>query len=193
MEYHDIISHLERQVQLTPQKWEVFFAHFEARKLEKNDFLCVAGDEQVRFVLVKSGCIMTYYTDREGQMHVLQFGTEMWWTGDLEAFTQNKPSRYNIKAVAPSEVLLISRAGFEELLAKLPAFERYFRILFQNALISHQKRIIRNISYSADEKYAEFTQTYPHLWLLVPQKYIASYMGMTPEFLSKIRRQWAGK
>jgi len=184
-----IQQHIGKQVQLQEQEWEIFFAHFEYRSLARNELLCVAGDELVHFVLVESGCLMTYFTDREGHIHVMQFGTDMWWTGDLEAFTRGTGSRYSIKALMPSEVWLITRTGFEALVRRLPQLERYFRSLFQNALIAHQKRIIRNISYTAEEKYAEFIRTYPQVWQLVPQKYIASFMGITPEFLSKLRRQ----
>ena len=130
---------------------------------------------------------MTYYEDANADPHVLQFGQKNWWTGDLEAFTNGGESFYTIKAILPSEVLELSYDSFVGLCAAHPVFDRFFRIIFQNSLISHQKRIMRNISSSAEERYDAFTDNFPKLELTVPQKYIASYLGITPEFLSKMR------
>jgi CRP-like cAMP-binding protein len=134
---------------------------------------------------------MTYFKDRNDHIHAIQFGQEMWWTGDLDAIFNEHSSSYSVKAVAPADVYLLTKEDFDDINQEHPAFERYFRILFQNALISHQKRIIRNISFTAEEKYLEFVKIHPRLELIVPQKYIASYMGITPEFLSKLKRKLA--
>ena len=168
---------------------DVFFELAELQKVKKNQHITGQGDSHVPFILVKEGCLMTYHTDREGDLHVLQFGLPMWWTGDLEAFFQNKSSIYSIKAITDSEVYLLSQENFEELLKRSPAMERYYRILFQNALVSHQKRIMRNIAFTAEERYKAFVETFPKLELLVAQKYIASYLGITPEFFSKMKRR----
>lgn len=168
---------------------DVFFELAELRKVKKNQYITRQGDQHVPFVLVKEGCLMTYHTDRAGDLHVLQFGLPMWWTGDLEAFFQSKPSIYSVKAVIDSEVYLLSQNNFDELLKRSPGMERYYRILFQNALVSHQKRIMRNISYTAEERYLAFKETFPKMELLVAQKYIASYLGITPEFFSKMKKK----
>jgi len=136
---------------------------------------------------------MTFYSDKDCDPHVMQFGREMWWTGDLQAFVENTPSLYSIKALVDSEVAMLEKEKFDQLCREAPAFERYFRILFQKSLVSHQKRIIRNISNTAEEKYEQFLKSHPGLELTVPQKHIASYLGITPEFLSKIRKKRVGK
>ena len=134
---------------------------------------------------------MTYYEDKNADPHVLQFAQKLWWTGDLEAFRSLGPSFYSIKAITNSSIMAISYPEFEELCLSYPVFERFFRIIFQNSLVSHQKRIMRNISSTAEERYEAFIKNYPRLELTVPQKYIASYLGITPEFLSKLRSRRA--
>jgi CRP-like cAMP-binding protein len=113
---------------------------------------------------------MTYFKDRNDHIHAIQFGQEMWWTGDLDAIFNEHSSSYAVKAIVASEVCLLTKEDFDDINQEHPAFERYFRILFQNALISHQKRIIRNISFTAEEKYLEFVKIHPRLELIVPQK-----------------------
>jgi CRP-like cAMP-binding protein len=112
-----------------------------------------------------------------------------WWTGDLHSFTEQVPSIYSTRALADSEVLYLPKADMDRLLAEVPKFERFFRILFQNSLVTHQQRIIQNFSANAEERYENFRKKYPSLEQYVPLKYIASYLGFTPEFLSKIRRK----
>ena len=189
MTQEEITEHLAKTIGTTLEDVEAFFSLAEARSLRKNEYITVQGDHHVPFVLVKTGCLMTYHTDRNGDIHVLQFGTDMWWTGDLEAFFKDTPSLYAVKAVMDSEVYLLSKRNFEELLKRSPSMERYYRILFQNALVSHQKRIMRNISFTAEERFKAFKEAFPKLELLVAQRYIASYLGITPEFLSKMKRK----
>jgi len=191
MTQEEITSHFIEKASLSANALSNFFENAELISLDKNQHLIKSGSSPVHFVLVKSGCLMTYFKDRNEQVHAIQFGQEMWWTGDLDAIFNQHASNYAIKALVPSEVYLLSKEKFEDLNQKHPAFESYFRVLFQNALISHQKRIIRNISYTAEEKYLEFVKLHPRLELIVPQKYIASFMGITPEFLSKLKRKIA--
>lgn len=164
-----------------------FFALADFKKVKKNTKITEAGDLNVCLIYIKEGYLMTSFTDSKGQSRVIQFGMANWWTGDLAAFTSGRPSFYSIKTLTDASVYLFKPEVIETETKKNHKFERYFRKIFQNALVSHQKRIIRNISYSAEEKYHEFNKLYQGLELTVPQKYIASYLGITPEFLSKIR------
>ncbi len=191
MDKEEIANALQEKVKLSAADLKFFFEIAELKQYSKNEHLVRTGDENVVFVLIKKGCLMTYFKDRQDHLHAIQFGQEMWWTGDLDAFFNQQVSKYGIKALTDVEVYLLNRDNFELINNRSPAFESYFRILFQNALISHQKRIIRNISYTAEEKYLEFVDLHPRLELIVPQKYIASYMGITPEFLSKLKRKLA--
>lgn len=189
MTEEEIVKNLFEKIGVESCDVDAFFDLAEAKSVKKNEYITAQGDHHVPFILVKTGCLMTYHTDRNGDIHVLQFGTDMWWTGDLEAFFKDTPSIYAVKAVMDSEVYLLSKKNFEELIKRSPAMERYYRILFQNALVSHQKRIMRNISYTAEERFKAFKETFPKLELLVAQRYIASYLGITPEFLSKMKRK----
>lgn len=158
-------------------------------KLRQGEFIEEAGEVSKYFINVTSGCLMTYFTDKEANDHVIQFATSGWWTGDLNSFTKAQPSIYSTRALVDSEILLLPKKEMDELLTRYPKFERYFRILFQNSLITHQQRIIRNLSMPAEGRYQYFLEKYPTLEQFVQQKYIASYLGITPEFLSKIRRK----
>lgn len=191
MNQNEIAKAFQEKVKLSASDLDLFFQKAELKTYSKNEHLVKTGDQNVVFFLIKSGCLMTYFKDRQEQIHAIQFGQEMWWTGDLDAYFNEKPSKYGVKALSEVEVYFLTKESFEKINQISPAFESYFRILFQNALISHQKRIIRNISYTAEEKYLEFVKLYPKLELIVPQKYIASYMGITPEFLSKLKRKLA--
>lgn len=162
-------------------------------KVKQNEFIENTNEVTRYFINVIEGCLMTYYTDREANDHVLQFATVGWWTGDLNSFTNATPSIYSTKALVDSSVLLIPKVQMDELLEKYPKFEKYFRIIFQNSLIAHQQRILRNLSVSAEGRYQYFLEKYPTLEQFVPQKHIASYLGITPEFLSKIRRKMMEK
>ncbi|HET8861349.1 Crp/Fnr family transcriptional regulator [Marivirga sp.] len=191
MTQDEVAKYLKEKAGLSSAHLDYFFEKAKLKSLPKNIHLIRNGEYSVHFVLIKTGCLMTYFKDPNEHVHAIQFGQEMWWTGDLDAIFNQHPSNYAIKALTPSEVYLLSKEDFEDLNQKHPAFESYFRKLFQNALISHQKRIIRNISFTAEEKYLEFVKLHPRLELIVPQKYIASYMGITPEFLSKLKRKLA--
>jgi len=193
MIHEDILENFRTYVPFTKEEVKDFFGKAKHVKYHKNEVL-VEKDTQVSpFIYIRKGCLMTYYTDGKKFNHVIQFGLDKWWTGDLQSFMQGTPSNYTIKAMSDTEVWTLDKNAFESLCADQPVFERYFRIIFQNSLISHQKRIIRNISYSAEEKYLTFIKNYPKLELLIAQKYIASYLGITPEFLSMIRRKLANK
>jgi CRP-like cAMP-binding protein len=132
---------------------------------------------------------MTYFTNKSGNDQVIQFSTSGWWTGDLSSLTSGKSSSYSTHALTSCELLLLPKLRMDELLDRHPIFEKYFRIIFQNSLITYQNRIIQAFTHTADDRYANFQEQYPQLEQFVPLKYIASYLGITPEFLSKIRRK----
>ena len=157
----EIARYLKNKADLNAADLDYLFEKAEFKSLQKNEHLIRTGDHKVHFVLIQSGCLMTYFKDQSEHVHAIQFGQEMWWTGDLDAIFNSHPSNYAIKALTHSEVYLLSKENFEDLNKKHPSFESYFRGLFQNALISHQKRIIRNISYTAEEKYLEFVKASP--------------------------------
>jgi CRP-like cAMP-binding protein len=187
MNVENLPDYFARYTQIEQGGLDAFIRLANTRAVKKNGYLIKAGEKPANLILILSGCLMTYLQDREMNPHVLQFGIEEWWTGDLEAFAHSGASGYSIKAMLDSEVLELPYDAFNELCSAYSGFERLFRIIFQNSLVSHQKRIMRNISASAEERYDTFRTNYPKLELIIPQKYIASYLGITPEFLSKLR------
>jgi CRP-like cAMP-binding protein len=191
MQTAHILSSINRHIPLDQAESEYLSSLLLPQKVKQGDFIETAGELTRFFIYVNSGCLMTYYTDKDAFDHVIQFATTGWWTGDLHSFTKQVPSIYSTRALADSEVLLLPKNSMDQLLEKFPRFERYFRIIFQNSLITHQQRIIMSYSATADERYLQFREKYPTLEQFVPQKYIASYLGITPEFLSKIRRKLA--
>ena len=184
-----ILSHITRHVTLTKAEEDFFISILLPVKLKQGEFVEKGGEITYNFVHVNSGCLMTYFTDKERDDQVIQFATSGWWTGDLHSLTTQQPSIYTTRAIADSEILLLPKVRMEELLERYPVFERYFRIMFQNSLVTHQNRIIEAFAFTAEDRYTNFQKKYPQLEQFVPLKYIASYLGITPEFLSKIRRR----
>lgn len=192
MDTSGIIAQLERHIVLDEKEKLSFTSMLIPAKLKQGEFVETVGKVTSNFIHVNSGCLMTYFTDPAGSDHVIQFALAGWWTGDLHSFTKEEPSIYSTRALTDSEVFYLPKGDMEALLEKFPKLERYFRILFQNSIVSHQHRLIQNFSVTADQRYENFSKRYPSLEQYVPLKYIASYLGITPEFLSKIRRKRSG-
>ncbi|MEX0685092.1 MAG: Crp/Fnr family transcriptional regulator [Balneolales bacterium] len=193
LKLEDFHANLGRYIKISEEESGYIFSRLDSSKIPNRQFLLKQGELCTSFNMVTSGCLCNYFTDDHDIDHVLQFATKMWWTADLNSLMNNKPSKYNIRAVGDSTVLQLTRNTWDELNDVIPQFERYFRLIFQNALIAHQKRIIQNISETAEQNYLKFRENYPEVEQMVPQKYIASYLGITPEFLSKIRRELASR
>ncbi|MCB0494025.1 MAG: Crp/Fnr family transcriptional regulator [Cyclobacteriaceae bacterium] len=193
MDAFHLLKSISKHITLDAEEEKYLKSILLPMTMKQNEFIENTNEVTRYFINVNEGCLMTYYTDKEANDHVLQFATAGWWTGDLNSFTNGAPSIYSTKALTDSKVLLIPKIQMDELLKRFPKFEKYFRIIFQNSLITHQQRILRNLSMSAEERYQYFLQKYPTLEQFVPQKHIASYLGITPEFLSKIRRKMMEK
>lgn len=191
MDTAGIIAQLKRHIPLEEKEKLYFSSILIPARLKQGDFAETAGKVTSSFIYINSGCLMSYFTDAEGHDHVIQFAMAGWWTGDLHSFTKQEPSIYSTRALTDSEVFYLPQDDMERLLEKFPKLERYFRILFQNSVVAHQHRLIQNFSVTAEIRYDQFQQRYPTLEQYVPLKYIASYLGITPEFLSKIRKRRA--
>lgn len=192
MTSEELIDQLSRYVMLTAEEAEAFLQRVEKLTFAKKEVLIEAGQLVDTFYWVQSGCIMAFHRDADGQEHALQFAVSKWWTADLGGFTNQKPAEHTLIALDDSEVFAIKRSDFDTLLATYPVYERYFRKIFQNALIAHQQRILNNIALNAEERYEQFLAAYGAVEQWAAQKHIASYLGITPEFLSKLRRRRIG-
>ena len=142
---------------------------------------------------VNKGCLRAYTVDEQGQEHIAMFGIEGWWISDMYSFLTNTPATQNIDALEDSEVLSIEKSDLEKLYDHVPKFNRFFLKLLQNAFVAHQRRILAANSQTAEEQYLDFITRYPSLEQRVPQHQIASYLGMSPETISRIRRQRSQK
>jgi CRP-like cAMP-binding protein len=179
------------KITLTEEEFNLCKTLFSPKKLRKKQSILQEGDIGRYNIFVTKGLLRSYTIDEKGNEHILQFALEGWWTADLYSFFTGEPSLFNIEALEDSELLLINHTDWESLLQKLPAFERYFRILIQNNLIATQRRLMESLSETAERKYLKFMKTYPESIQRVPQHMIASYLGITRETLSRLRRDIA--
>lgn len=165
----------------------------QIKKLKKHQFLLQEGDVWKYHAFVTKGCLRTYSLDEKGREHILNFAVENWWTGDRESLTSGEASVFNIDALENSELILISKNNFDHLCAEIPAFNDMVNAVLQKSFLAAQSRIHTFISLTAEEKYSKFLEKYPHLPMRVPQGMIASYIGITPETLSRLRRKTVKK
>jgi CRP-like cAMP-binding protein len=159
----------------------------EYRKVPKKTRLLQAGDICNFEAYVNKGCIREYIIDENGVEVTLQFAVEDWWVSDLASFQDQNPCTMYIETLEDCELLVLTRDSKERLLIEVPKLERMFRLMLQRHLTVVQKRLFKTISTTAMEKYLEFINRYPSIPQRVPQHYIASYLGISPEFLSKLR------
>lgn len=181
-----IIDNVCRFIDLTELEIQKYISLLTEVKVKKKAFLMQAGDVAKYEYFIAKGCLKVYTLDEDGSPHISMFAVEDYWTGDMSSFMTKEPSRYFIKATEDSELLGISRANYDLLFQEIPKFERFYRILYQKSLISYIRRSNHGISLTAEERYIEFKTKYPNVINRITQKDLAAYIGITPEFMSKI-------
>ncbi len=191
MPHEKFLTYLARYISLTPEEENVVISKLQSRKYLKGQYVVQQGDVSRAESFVLSGCTKTFYVDKSGQEHIVLFSIEDWWTGDIGSFITQSPADYNVQCLEDSELLQFSFQAMEELCAELHKMERFFRLLMQNALVAAQKRIVGISSLTAKERFLEFRKSYPQMEQRIPQYMIASYLGITKEFLSKVKSQLA--
>ena len=182
-----LLSYFDRSIPLNTEEKELVRAKFHPRLFRKKQFVLQEGDVCTQFNFVIRGCLRTYKIDEKGNTHILQFATENYWINDLGSFHGVKPSALNIDALEDTVVLQISRDDLISLYKEAPKFDRIFRVLIENGFIHLQERLLQNISSTAEERYQSFLELYPHLTNRIAQVQIAAFLGVTPEFLSRLR------
>ena len=187
--YEQLRKKFDEIVELSDEEFEFCKTLFQHKKLRKKQFLLQEGEVSRYTVFVERGLLRSFYIDNKGSEHILQFAMDGWWMGDLYSFFTGEPGMYNFEALEDSEVLLITQQSWDLLLEKVPKLERFFRILIQNNLIATQRRLIGSFSETADVKYEKLMASFPDCFQKVPQHMIASYLGITRETLSRIRKQ----
>ncbi len=187
--YETLIKNLGKYVDLTEVEIGVIERLFSFKKFRKKQYILQEGDITRYETFIVKGVTRTYEVDEKGQEHVLQFGLEDWWVGDLNSFLSETPTKYNIDCIEETEVLQITKENLEILYQEVPKMERHFRIMIQNAFMASNKRVSSALAKSASEQYEEFIAKYPQIEQRVPNHQIASYLGITPQSLSRIRSQ----
>lgn len=185
-----ILSNIARFISLSDDEAQHFISLLTTRKLKRKQFLLQENEICEHSAFVTAGCLRSYSLDPNGFEHVLQFAPPDWWMADMYSLLSHKPGHLNIEALEESEVLLLSKTDQETLYHDIPKFERFFRIITENSLVSNRQRVLDNMSLTAQERYALFCNRYPSLIERLPQKQVAAYIGVTPEFLSKLKADW---
>lgn len=181
------LDNMRRHVRLSEEEEALVLSKLRPVRLKRREHLLKQGQVARDLAFVIEGCLRAYALDDNGFEHILQFAPSGWWISDMSSVISKRESLLNVDAIKPSEILLLSREDQLALFDEVPRLERYFRVLTENGLVSSRMRLIENLSLTARQRYQRFCQTYPNLINEIPQKYIASFIGVTPEFLSKIR------
>ena len=189
MSFDLLISNFSRHISLTEEEIELFTSLLKQKSLASGEFLLREGDVCKYETFVIKGCLKTYYLDENGFEHIIDFSIEEWWADDLYSLFTQTASKSNIKAIEDTDILQISKRDLELSYQKIPKLERFFRILFQNAYINQREQINLALSASAEERYVLFLKKKPYAEKRFSQKDIASYLGITPQFLSTLKKK----
>ncbi|MEM8522593.1 Crp/Fnr family transcriptional regulator [Flavobacterium sp. PL12] len=187
--FQQLFDSIQEKVTLTPAEKEICKTFFIPKKLRKKQTLLQEGDICIHNAFVEKGIMRSFFTDEKGNEHIVQFAIEGWWITDLSSFLTKSNSIYTIEALEDCELLLLTMEARENLIDIIPMFERYQRLLLQNAYIANQARINSALTETAEEKYIKVGLAYPGIIKRVPQHMIASYLGLKPETLSRVRKQ----
>jgi len=188
MNLSPIIEHFSNYTPLDDLEIIELKSKIREKKVKRRHFILQEGDVCKHVSFVVNGCFKMYKVDNKGSEHNLQFSIENGWIADLGSFYTNQPSELYIEALEPSTILQITHDDMIYLYTNYPKFDKIFRVLIENAFIKIQKRVLQNISSTAEERYLDFLKNYPNLFNRISNVQIASYIGVTPEFLSKIRK-----
>lgn len=186
-----LLDYFDRLIHLNKEEKELVVQKFRPRLYRKKQYVLQEGDVCMQMNFVMRGCLRMYKIDDKGNTHILQFASENNWITDLGSFYTEKPSELTIDALEDTMLLLIGHDDLITLYTQAPKFHRIFRVLIENSYVSLQKRLLQTISSTAEDRYQYFIDTYPHLVNRLPQTQIASFLGITPEFLSRLRNKKA--
>ena len=189
--FDEINAHVSRCGSFSTADLEIFNTLLEPKSVRKKTMLLQEGDICNFEAYIKKGCARSYYIDENGFELTMEFAVEDWWVSDVSSFHEHLPSNMFIETLEDCELLVLNPGTKELLLQQVPGFERFFRILIQRHMTVVQNRLYQTIAWPAQDRYLQFLKTYPQIPQRVAQHYIASYLGISPEFLSKIRTKMA--
>ncbi|KQB39502.1 Crp/Fnr family transcriptional regulator [Flavobacterium aquidurense] len=182
-----VLQNIAKHISLDENEISYFLSILKEKKYPKKSMILKEGEICKTINFVQSGILRAFYRDQEGKESTIMFAISDWWITDMACFINQQPAILNIETIEDSLVFFLQKEDLDELYIKIPKFERFFRIIMQNAYIREQLRVIQNLSLSAEQRYYIFLEKYPQVAKQVTQKQIASYLGITPEFLSMIR------
>ena len=182
MKYENFLNHINQKVSLTAEEVSLLVSKLKLRTYLKGQYIVQEGDIATYQTFILSGKVRTFYLDEHGYEHIIAFGIENWWIGDICSFTTQTPAEFNTQCLEKTIVVQISYDNMEQLYTAIPKLDRYFRLIIQKAYGNMSKRIVRNHSLSAKERYLLFIKSYPEITQRVPEDMIAFYIGITKEF-----------
>ncbi len=182
-----ILQNIAKHVNLTLEEQELFLSKTETHFYKSKTILLSAGEVSKSTCFVNSGILRSFTINDNIIEHVLHFACEGWWIGDMYSYLSEKTGNLFIEVLEDAEVVVISKENHQVLYAAIPKLERFFRVLAENSLVAHQERLMDNLSLSSEQRFEKMCQKYPSLIQKVAQKHLASYIGVTPEFFSKMK------
>jgi CRP-like cAMP-binding protein len=185
--FANLLLHIEKFVALGEEEKAKLIQYLNHKKLKKKELLLKEGQVCTANYFISKGCMRMYYINNKGIEQTTHFAIENWWMADYHSLDRQIPSQFYIQVIETCEIILLERRIEEELLLKVPALERYFRLIFQKTVAASQLRIKYIDDFTGEERYRHFNSNFPEFVQRVPQYMLASYLGFTPEFLSKIR------
>ena len=185
--YAPLLQHIRKFVELNTEEETILLTYLTHKKLKKKEFLLEQGQICSGNYFILNGCFFLFMIDESGSEQVVQFGIENWWITDYVSMDSQKPSNFNIRAIEDSTVAVLEKSRQDDLFREIPQLERYFRVILQRAFSATLQRIQFIFTMSGEERYRHFNHLFPAFVQRVPQYILASYLGFTPEFLSKIR------
>jgi len=192
-DFAPLINYISRYVTLNEEELAFFTSFLKIKKIRKKQLLVQPGFVCTHKSYVVKGALRAYLVDSEGKEHTLAFAVEDWWISDFSSLIYQEPATLFVEALEDSELIQISYAAEQIFLEKIPKLEKFERVITQRSLAFQQKRLLAGFTQTAEERYDEFISKYPHIASRVPQYALASYLGFTTEYLSKIRNRKAGK
>jgi CRP-like cAMP-binding protein len=187
--FDNLFYHIELKIHLTDQEKAIIQTFLVPKKLKSKQYLLQQGDHCKSFTFVSKGLLKSYNVDEKGNEHISVFAWEGWWVSDMPSFFTGKEATLNIGAMESSELLTITLVNYNLLLDQVPVMERYFRMLYQNSLLTKDLRLMSAATHTAEEKYISLIRSHPELVQRVPQNLIASYLGLAPETISRIKQK----
>lgn len=182
-----LLKNIAKHVTLTPEEEERVLLLTEKQSYKAKTILLKAGEICTQSYFVTKGILRSYTVDENGVEHVVSFACSEWWIADMYSYISQRPGQLFIEVNEDAEVIILTKKNQELLYSEIPKMERFFRILIENSLVANQQRIINNLTFTAEARYDKFSKKFHSILPYLPQKQIASYLGVTPEFFSKMK------